>query len=171
MRSVSNPLDATTSDMLKQPLPPVPTQPAASSAHAFTSHPSSHPHEPTISEEASAYVGRSVSQSAAHSQARQAPSSGSRNYAASGSPQPQQSHKSAAAALAPVNTATGAPYAAAPPPASSSKRRQYRQVGDWILQKTLGQGSMGKVKLGINVQTQEKVRSHLLCKLTPFSAR
>ncbi|TXT13675.1 hypothetical protein VHUM_01042 [Vanrija humicola] len=34
--------------------------------------------------------------------------------------------------------------------------RQYRQVGDWILQKTLGQGSMGKVKLGVNVHTQER---------------
>jgi serine/threonine protein kinase len=30
-------------------------------------------------------------------------------------------------------------------------------VGDWQLQKTLGAGSMGKVKLATNVNTREKV--------------
>jgi serine/threonine protein kinase len=30
-------------------------------------------------------------------------------------------------------------------------------VGDWQLQKTLGAGSMGKVKLATNINTREKV--------------
>lgn len=145
-RAVSNPLDAIGSldKMQSQSIP------AASSAHAFSAHPSSHPHEPTISEEASAYVGRSVTQSqSAHAIPRVPPPSAGRNY-------PSSQSTAAAASLAPQNTSTGTSYAAAPS-GSSSKRRQYRQVGDWILQKTLGQGSMGKVKLGINVHTQEKV--------------
>lgn len=152
-RSVSNPFDGAPSEMPKPALRPIPT---ASSAHAFATHPSTHPHEPTISEETSAYVGRSVSQSAAQSLQRH--SSTSRAYSAAqptASPAPAAA---AASALAPPNSSTGAPYAA---PSSSSKRRQYRQVGDWILQKTLGQGSMGKVKLGINVRSQERVRNKL----------
>lgn len=44
---------------------------------------------------------------------------------------------------------------------SSSKdgqsRSRNRTVGDWLLQKTLGAGSMGKVKLATNIHTKEKV--------------
>ena len=34
-------------------------------------------------------------------------------------------------------------------------------IGDWQLQKTLGAGSMGKVKLATNVITKERVGSSL----------
>lgn len=37
------------------------------------------------------------------------------------------------------------------------ERSRGRMVGDWQLQKTLGAGSMGKVKLGTNVLSKEKV--------------
>jgi hypothetical protein len=150
MRSVSNPLDsAAASDMLRQPLPPIPT---ASSAQQFSS---SHPHEPSISEETSNYVGRSVSQSAQSPSRQRTTSRGATQQSpAQQQQQQQQQHAAAAAALAPVNTSTGSSYTTTQ---ATSKRRQYRQVGDWILQKTLGQGSMGKVKLGVNVHTQEKV--------------
>ncbi len=37
------------------------------------------------------------------------------------------------------------------------ERSRGRMVGDWQLQKTLGAGSMGKVKLGTNVVSKEKV--------------
>jgi len=40
---------------------------------------------------------------------------------------------------------------------SASKKRTGRMVGDWQLQKTLGAGSMGKVKLATNAITKEKV--------------
>ena len=36
-------------------------------------------------------------------------------------------------------------------------RSKGRMVGDWQLQKTLGAGSMGKVKLATNILTGEKV--------------
>lgn len=39
-----------------------------------------------------------------------------------------------------------------------------RMVGDWQLQKTLGSGSMGKVKLATNIHTKEKA---CLCTLPP----
>lgn len=38
-----------------------------------------------------------------------------------------------------------------------SKPRNNRQVGDWVLGKTLGAGSMGKVKLATHQYTKEKV--------------
>ena len=43
------------------------------------------------------------------------------------------------------------------PPRSGSRNRG-KQVGDWMLGKTLGAGSMGKVKLATNQFTKEKVR-------------
>jgi hypothetical protein len=48
---------------------------------------------------------------------------------------------------------------------SSSGRREAsrtrgKQVGDWILGKTLGAGSMGKVKLATHQYTREKVGWH-----------
>lgn len=51
---------------------------------------------------------------------------------------------------------------------SSSKeipaRSRTRMVGDWQLQKTLGAGSMGKVKLATNIHTKERVSlATLLC--------
>ena len=74
--------------------------------------PSTMPVEPTINEEASAAVARSVkgSQSASSSQRNGVKDKASR-----------------------------------------------RMVGDWQLQKTLGAGSMGKVKLATNIVTKEKV--------------
>ncbi len=39
----------------------------------------------------------------------------------------------------------------------NGKQRNSRQVGDWVLGKTLGAGSMGKVKLATNLYTKEKV--------------
>lgn len=39
-----------------------------------------------------------------------------------------------------------------------------RQVGDWQLGKTIGAGSMGKVKTATNVYTGEKVRV-VLCEV------
>lgn len=40
---------------------------------------------------------------------------------------------------------------------STREKRGGRMVGDWQLQKTLGAGSMGKVKLATNIHTKEKV--------------
>lgn len=42
---------------------------------------------------------------------------------------------------------------------TSKERTRGRMVGDWQLQKTLGAGSMGKVKLATSVVTKEKVSS------------
>jgi hypothetical protein len=64
---------------------------------------------------------------------------------------------------------SGAPSASSNgAPRSKSK---YRMVGDWQLQKTLGAGSMGKVKLGVNIHTREKVGSNAerLCFLEPIN--
>ncbi|KAL1411094.1 Serine/threonine-protein kinase [Vanrija albida] len=174
-RSMSNPLDAATTTAAAAELT-APIPPASASAHAFTTHPSAHPHEPTISEEASAYVGRSVAQSqppapqapaAAQSQAsQQRVAAAAAAGRASPSPRPQPSTRSSsqpAAGLAPPSTAPAATggressrEATAAGAAPTKRMRQYRQAGDWILQKTLGQGSMGKVKLGVNVNTQER---------------
>ncbi|OXB34270.1 hypothetical protein LQV05_006697 [Cryptococcus neoformans] len=75
---------------------------------------SSAPHEPTIREEATAVVDRSMR---AHQQTN-GPSSGNGN--------------------------------------SQPKKSKVRMVGDWQLNKTLGAGSMGKVKLATNIVTKEK---------------
>lgn len=69
-------------------------------------------------------------------------------------------HHGEGKALAPPShgTSRSSSSSAAPSPGgpAPAKRRQYRQVGDWVLQKTLGAGSMGKVKLGVNVHSQER---------------
>jgi 5'-AMP-activated protein kinase catalytic alpha subunit len=39
---------------------------------------------------------------------------------------------------------------------------KFSQIGDYIVGKTLGQGSFGKVKLGIHSVTKKKVK--ILCK-------
>ena len=39
----------------------------------------------------------------------------------------------------------------------ASKPRPKRVIGDWILSKNLGQGSMGKVKLAIHSVSKQKV--------------
>lgn len=207
-RSVSNPLDSGAAAALgAQSLPPPGAQ-AASSAHQFSAHASSHPHEPTISEEANSYVGRSVMQSQSssskhaggggvppgatsptaqnplHASPRPAgsprpPHGSPRHYPEQPMPSPRQgsTHSSAReprddhpreSSNHPRESSKPTPGALAPPthgtPRSSTstgtappaKRRQYRQVGDWVLQKTLGAGSMGKVKLGVNVHSQER---------------
>jgi len=46
-----------------------------------------------------------------------------------------------------------------------------RMVGDWQLQKTLGAGSMGKVKLATNVHTKEKVSLSTSHQLTPVRSQ
>lgn len=163
------------------------------------SHPSSHPHEPTISEEANAYIGRSVTQAQAASHTPGQSSLQPPPMPQQGSPRPGHSPASPRHFGQPqtADNGTGSSGTGAstprdglesrdPPrererrdrdrdrehpsqsdrPANAhssgaaaqgtTKRRQYRQVGDWILQKTLGQGSMGKVKLGVNVHTQER---------------
>lgn len=48
---------------------------------------------------------------------------------------------------------------------SARDKARIRMVGDWQLQKTLGAGSMGKVKLATNIHTKEKVGSHVRIKL------
>jgi len=92
---------------------------ASSSRHPSTppSHNANTSHPPTITEEASNVVGRSIREN------------GSSSANGNG------------------NGSNGA---------SRSKTRM-RMVGDWQLQKTLGAGSMGKVKLATNVITKEKV--------------
>lgn len=95
-----------------------------------TSTPSTRPAEPTIREETQASVSKTLN--ARHTQAPPdtAPLSGH-----------------ASRSSAPSASSNGTPR-------SKSK---YRMVGDWQLQKTLGAGSMGKVKLGVNIHTREKV--------------
>ncbi|ORY31949.1 hypothetical protein BCR39DRAFT_524745 [Naematelia encephala] len=46
-----------------------------------------------------------------------------------------------------------------------------RMVGDWQLQKTLGQGSMGKVKLAVNVVTREKCAVKIIPRHTEISRK
>lgn len=41
---------------------------------------------------------------------------------------------------------------------ATARSRGQRQVGDWILGKTIGAGSMGKVKVVVHQYTKEKVR-------------
>lgn len=84
---------------------------------------SSAPHEPTIREEATAVVDRSMR---AHQQTT-GPSNGNGN--------------------------------------SQPKKSKVRMVGDWQLNKTLGAGSMGKVKLATNIVTKEKVGMKVLIRI------
>lgn len=78
--------------------------------------------------------------------------------------QPPSPGPSGSSSRAPSNGST----AAGPPPATLSSgvapvmqpvptRKPQRTVGDWYLGKTLGAGSMGKVKLGSHVKTGAKV--------------
>ncbi|KXS17798.1 Pkinase-domain-containing protein, partial [Gonapodya prolifera JEL478] len=53
--------------------------------------------------------------------------------------------------------------AAVPQTANSGRPKHAKQVGPWRLTKTIGQGSMGKVKLAINIDTDEK----RACKIIP----
>lgn len=92
---------------------------------------SSRPIEPTIREETAASVSRTLS-------ARHGPAN-------NGSSQPTAPSTSSNAA-GQSSSGTG-----------SRSKTKYRMVGDWQLQKTLGAGSMGKVKLGMNIHTKEKV--------------
>ena len=63
-------------------------------------------------------------------------------------------------AAAVVSRSVTTSKSASQPQASSSRqpgKSRARMVGDWQLQKTLGQGSMGKVKLATNIYTKERV--------------
>lgn len=104
------------------------------------------------SEEARNYVGRSVT--ASQQAAAQQNSTKGSSPRTGASPGQKQS-----STLAPPQTPASSqqPQSQSSGAGGSSRRRQYRQVGDWVLQKTLGQGSMGKVKLGVNVNTHERV--------------
>ena len=46
-------------------------------------------------------------------------------------------------------------------PHSNNREKEY-EVGDYIIKKTLGQGTFGKVKLGIHKPTNEKVAIKIL---------
>lgn len=46
------------------------------------------------------------------------------------------------------------------------KKTKVRMVGDWQLNKTLGAGSMGKVKLATNIVTKEKVGMKMLIRMS-----
>ncbi|WWC57895.1 uncharacterized protein I303_100430 [Kwoniella dejecticola CBS 10117] len=54
---------------------------------------------------------------------------------------------------------------------SRSGRSKTRMVGDWQLGKTLGAGSMGKVKLAINVVTKEKCAVKIIPRYTEATRR
>jgi len=95
-----------------------------------TSTPSTRPAEPTIREETQASVSKTLS---------------ARHVQAPPDTAPLSGHASRSGAPSASSNGT---------PRSKSK---YRMVGDWQLQKTLGAGSMGKVKLGLNIHTREKV--------------
>ncbi|WVQ76485.1 hypothetical protein IAR50_006153 [Cryptococcus sp. DSM 104548] len=58
----------------------------------------------------------------------------------------------------------------APSPATKPRSRT-RMVGDWQLQKTLGAGSMGKVKLATNVLTREKCAVKIIPRYTEATRR
>ncbi|GAA6040739.1 hypothetical protein JCM8097_003273, partial [Rhodosporidiobolus ruineniae] len=49
---------------------------------------------------------------------------------------------------------------------TSASSRSRRQLGEWQLTKTLGAGSMGKVKLGVSVNTGEKVAIKIIPRFT-----
>ncbi|GAA6035293.1 hypothetical protein JCM8097_008802 [Rhodosporidiobolus ruineniae] len=49
---------------------------------------------------------------------------------------------------------------------TSASSRSRRQLGEWKLTKTLGTGSMGKVKLGVSVNTGEKVAIKIIPRFT-----
>jgi hypothetical protein len=58
-----------------------------------------------------------------------------------------------------TNVAPGPAVARRESMKDQARARPTRQVGDWMLGKTIGAGSMGKVKTAINVLTGEKVAS------------
>ncbi|KAK8227704.1 hypothetical protein BKA81DRAFT_139118 [Phyllosticta paracitricarpa] len=72
---------------------------------------------------------------------------------------------SLAAATAATNGATAEPPRHAPPTNSSGRRRTTisAQTGQWALGKTIGAGSMGKVKLARNLETGEQVHTATVC--------
>ncbi|OCF41735.1 CAMK/CAMKL/KIN1 protein kinase [Kwoniella heveanensis CBS 569] len=68
------------------------------------------------------------------------------------------------------NGANGHGYPVASGSSKPSKSRT-RMVGDWQLGKTLGAGSMGKVKLAINVLTKEKCAVKIIPRYTEATRR
>ena len=46
-------------------------------------------------------------------------------------------------------------------PHSNNREKEY-EVGDYIIKKTLGQGTFGKVKLGVHIPSEEQVAIKIL---------
>lgn len=69
---------------------------------------------------------------------------------------PAHASSSASASGAGAGRMAGSASGVASAPRSASRNRG-KQVGDWILGKTLGAGSMGKVKLATHQYSREKV--------------
>lgn len=111
---------------------PSSSDPASAQAQAQGQH--YHPHEPTIDEEAVAQVSRSLR----HSQGGGVPNG--------------ESSADGAGVGAGVNGNGNGNGSRAP-----RDKARTRMVGDWVLQKTLGAGSMGKVKLATHAVTKERV--------------
>ncbi|WWC85589.1 uncharacterized protein L201_000453 [Kwoniella dendrophila CBS 6074] len=111
---------------------------------------STHPQEPTINEEAAAVVSRSMN---AHQHQHQQQTNGDSLV--------PNGHGGITSGSS--NGATGS--------SSRSGRSKTRVVGDWQLGKTLGAGSMGKVKLAINVITKEKCAVKIIPRYTEATRR
>lgn len=63
------------------------------------------------------------------------------------------------------------PSASQPPPPSPPTKKPSRQIGDYYLGKTLGAGSMGKVKLGTHTSTGAKVAIKIIPRTPPTAHR
>lgn len=72
-----------------------------------------------------------------------------------------------APAPAPANMSASA---AAPSMSPANRARNGRQIGDWILGKTLGAGSMGKVKLATHQYTKERCAVKIIPRYNPLTA-
>lgn len=116
---------------------PHPNTPPSASSRTATQH------RQTISEEASAHVGKMVglSRSAREESEYREPSD----------------RKTTSGSVSRNGTVASAANGNGSSSKEGQSRSRNRTVGDWQLQKTLGAGSMGKVKLATNIHTKEKV--------------
>ncbi|CDZ96942.1 Serine/threonine protein kinase [Phaffia rhodozyma] len=88
-------------------------------------------------------------------------------------PQVQQSNGTSSSYPAGSLPSTPGPSSQLPqlPPPPPPAKKQSRQIGDYSLGKTLGAGSMGKVKLGTHVQTGAKVAIKIIPRTPPSAHR